>query len=95
MTVESDYKAFRSHHKKEIVSSATTPAKKLQQYMFTLIYKPGKEMILADTLSCAYLDHDLTSENLNEDLMFAVNSVINNFANIKPQAGSYTLSLCQ
>lgn len=64
----------------------------LQQYMFTLTYKPGKEMTLADTLSRTYLDHDSTSGNLNEDLVGAVNSVINNLAISDPKLEAICLA---
>ena len=52
----------------------------LQRYTFTLIYKPGKEMTLVDTLSRAYLKNgnEHTLGNFNEDLVCAVDSVINN-----------------
>ena len=35
-------------------------------------------MILADTLSCAYVNTNSDSENLEEDLACAVNLVVNN-----------------
>lgn len=42
-------------------------------------------MTLADALSRTYLDHDSTSGNLNEDLVGAVNSVINNLEILDPK----------
>ena len=64
----------------------------LQQYTFTLIYKPGKDMTLADILSSAYLDIDSTSQNLNEDLVCAVSSVINNLPISDPKLETIQLA---
>ena len=50
----------------------------LQRYTFTLIYKPGKDMILADTLSRAYLNAKPESNDLEDDLICAVNLIVNN-----------------
>ena len=50
----------------------------LQRYSFSLIYKPGKEMTVADTLSRAYLEDEPNSDDLSEDLICAVNMVLNN-----------------
>ena len=50
----------------------------LQKYTFTLVYKPGKEIVLPDTLSCAYLDDKPHSDDLSEDLFYSVNQVISN-----------------
>ena len=97
MTVESDHKPLEAITKKRL--SAVPPhlqrmLLQLQRYMFTLIYKPGKEMTLADTLSRAYLDHDSTSENLDEDLAIvcAVNSVINNLPISDPKLEAIRLA---
>ena len=79
--VESDYKPLESITKKAL--SAAPPRLQrmllqLQRYTFTLLYKPGKDMILADMLSRAYVNTDSDSENLEEDLVCAVNLVVNN-----------------
>ena len=83
VTVESDHKPLEAITKKRL--SAAPPRLQrmllqLQRYTFTLIYKPGKEMTLADTLSRAYLKNgnEHTLENFNEDLVCTVDSVINN-----------------
>ena len=79
--VESDHKLLESITKKTL--SAAPPCLQrmllqLQRHTFTLVYKPGKDMILADTLSRAYVNTDSDSENLEEDLVCAVNIVVNN-----------------
>ena len=80
VTVESDHKPLEAIVKKQ--QSAAPPRLQrmllqLQKYTFTLVYRPGKEMLLADTLSRAYLDDEPASEDLNEDLICAVNQVLN------------------
>jgi len=70
--VESDHKPLESITKKPL--SAAPPCLQrmllqLQRYTFTLEYKPGTEMILADTLSHAYVNSYQESDNLEEDLV--------------------------
>ena len=50
----------------------------LQRYTFTLVYKPGKDMVLADTLSRAYINDKPESSDLEEDLICAVNLIVSN-----------------
>ena len=50
----------------------------LQRYTFNLVYKPGKELIPADTLSRAYVKSSSHNDDLKEDLVCAVNLVIEN-----------------
>ena len=51
----------------------------LQKYSFTLVYKPGKDMVLADTLSRGFIDdEDSNAKTLEEDVICAVNSVLSN-----------------
>ena len=78
--VESDHKPLESITKKPL--SAAPPHLQrmliqLQRYNFTLLYKPGKEMILADTLSRAYIKGAPDSD-LEEDLVCAMSLVIDN-----------------
>ena len=70
--VESDHKPLEAITKKRL--SAAPPRLQrmllqLQRYTFTLPYKPGKDMILADTLSRAYLDNVSTPDDLSEDFV--------------------------
>ena len=48
----------------------------LQRYTFTLVYKPGKDMILADTLSHACINDKPNNTDLEEDLICAVNLIM-------------------
>ena len=79
--VESDHKPLESITKKQL--SAAPPRLQrmllqLQRYTFTLVYKPGKDMVLADTLSRAYIKGKPESNELEDDLICAVNLVVNN-----------------
>ena len=76
--VEPDHKPLESIIKKPL--SAAPPRLQrmllqLQRYTFTLIYKPGKDMILADTLSHAYINAKPQSNDLEDDLICAVNNL--------------------
>ena len=66
VTVESDHRPLEMIMKKNL--SAAPPRLqrillRLQRYNFSLTYKPGKELVIADTLSRAYTsDSDSTME---------------------------------
>ena len=71
VTVESDHKPMEAIVKKQLSAALPRLQKmllQLQKYTFTLAYKPGKEMLLADILSCAYLHDKPASDDLKEDL---------------------------
>ena len=85
--VESDHKPLESIAKKPL--SAAPPRLQrmllqLQRYTFTLIYKPDKDMILADALSRAYINAKPESNDLEDDLICdlicAVNLSVNNLS---------------
>ena len=79
VTVESDYRPLEMIMKKNL--SAAPPRLqrmllRLQQCNFSLKYKPGKELVIADTLSRAYTsDSDSTME---EDVRQHVLTVVEN-----------------
>ena len=51
----------------------------LQKLSFTLHYRPGREMILADTLLHAHIiEYDTSQSTLEEDLAHAVHMVLSN-----------------
>ncbi len=88
VTVESDHKPLESITKKPL--SAAPPRLQrmllqLQRYTFTLVYKPGKDMILADTLSRAYINDKPDNTNLEEDLICAVNLIMSNLPVSEPK----------
>ena len=71
ITVESDHKPLSTITKKPI---ATAPKRlrrmllALGRYDVNIIYKPGKEMVLADTLSRAYLKQTAQETTESEDI---------------------------
>lgn len=71
VTVESDHKPLMT-----IVKKALTAAPKrlqrmllrLQRYNYTIVYRPGSQMHIADTLSRAYLIADTTANDFPEEV---------------------------
>ena len=79
--VESDHKPLEMIVRKPL--SAAPPRLQrmllqLQKYTFDLRFKPGKDMVLADTLSRAFISGDPTDTNLEEELACAVHLVVEN-----------------
>ena len=63
--VESDHKPLEAILKKSLAAAPPRLQRmllQLQKYSVTLQYKPGKEMILADTLSRAYIKECVSSQ---------------------------------
>jgi len=83
VVVESDHKPLEA-----ITRKAAPP--RLQRYSFSLVYKPGKEMTLANTLSCAYLEDETSSDDLSEDLIFCSEYGVEQSACVRCQAKSTT-----
>ena len=74
ITVQTDHKPLENIFKKPLLSAPKRLQRmllQLQKYNLTLVYKPGKELFIADTLSRAYLPDDTASEKMNSDV-FAV-----------------------
>ena len=80
--VESDHKPLECIMKKSLAAAPPRLQRmllQLQKYSFTLVYKPGREMVLADTLSRAYVDdEDSNAKSFEEDVICAVNAVLSN-----------------
>ena len=74
--VESDQKQLEAILKKSLAAAPPRLQRvllHLQKYSFTLHYRPGKEMVLADTLLRAYIDDCSKSQStLEEDLACVV-----------------------
>ena len=97
--VESDHKPLESIMKKPLAAAPPRLQRmllQLQKYSFTLVYKPGKEMVLADTLSRAFIDDpDCTTKSLEEELICAVNFVLNNAPISDPKLEEVRLATLQ
>jgi len=66
VTVETDHKPLISISKKALSSAPKRLQRmllRLQRYTFELVYRPGSELVLADTLSRAYPPADATDLN--------------------------------
>ena len=73
VTIETDHKPLISISKKALASAPKRLQRlllRLQRYTFNLVYRPGSELVLADTLSRAYAPADPTDEStqFTEDL---------------------------
>ncbi|XP_060073561.1 uncharacterized protein K02A2.6-like [Ylistrum balloti] len=78
LTVESDHKPLEAILKKPLSQAPPRLQRmllRLQRYDFTLIYRPGKELVVADTLSRAYLPNK--DGNMDEELNCHVHTVLN------------------
>lgn len=65
VTVETDHKPLISIVKKPLTSAPKRLQRmllQLQRYTWTLIYRPGSQMLIADTLSRAYLPDDTATD---------------------------------
>ena len=64
VTVESDHKPLQTITAKPLLTAPKRLQRmllRLQRYDYSVIYKPGKEMVLADTLSRAVLNRQLST----------------------------------
>lgn len=76
--VESDHKPLEAISKKSLCHAPPRLQRmllRLQRYDFTLRYKPGKEMVIADTLSRACTTGD-TTDRMEEELKCAVHLIL-------------------
>ena len=78
--VENEHQPLKIIFTKEIIKAPPRIQRfllRLQRYDFTLNYRSGKDVIVADALSRAFLD-DSTTEIPEKELEFVVDSVISN-----------------
>ena len=79
--VETDHKPLVSIVRKSLTSAPPRLQRmllRLQRYEIKMRYKPGKEMIIADTLSRAYLtDKDINNDQMNDEIEGFVHAVVN------------------
>ena len=79
--VESDHKPLEMIMKKSLAAVPPQLQRmllQLQKYSFDLKFRPGKEMVLADTLSRAYIPSNPTDNSLEEELECAVHLITDN-----------------
>ena len=79
--VESDHKLLEMIVKKPLAEAPPRLQRmllQLQKYSFDLKFKPGREMVLADTLSRAYIPKDPADSSLEEELECAVHLITEN-----------------
>ena len=74
ITVQTDHKPLENILKRPLLQAPRRLQRmllQLQRYHLNVVYKPGKELLIADTLSRAYLSNEPTPETNNCDV-FAV-----------------------
>jgi hypothetical protein len=77
--VESDHKPLETIVKKSLAAAPPRLQRmllRLQRYTFTLKYKPGKELIVADALSRAYLPNSDHDQELQDEIEYMVHATI-------------------
>ena len=78
--IESDHKPLEIKTRKQLCQAPPRLQRlllRLQRYDFTLKYRPGKDMVIADTLSRAYIS-DTSTDRMDNELMSAVHMVLEN-----------------
>ena len=79
--VESDHKPLEMIVKKPLAEAPPRLQRmllQLQKYSFDLKFRPGKDMVLADTLSRAYIPEDPADTSMEEELECAVHLITEN-----------------
>jgi len=90
ITIESDHRPLISILKKSLTNAPRRLQRmllRLQNYDFELIFKPGTQVIIADTLSRAFLSHDIKSESQSfSEEVAAVNKINNGLKNSESES---------
>ena len=72
ITVQTDHKPLETIFKKSLLSAPKRLQRmllQLQRYSLNIVYKPGKELFIADTLSRAFLPNKPSTEELNSEVL--------------------------
>ena len=72
VTVQTDHKPLESIFKKSLLSAPKRLQRmllQLQRYSLNIVYKPGKELFIADTLSRAFLPNKPSTEELKSEVL--------------------------
>ena len=69
MNVETNHKPLESIYHKPLQSTLQRMLLRLQKYDINIVYKQGKHMYLADTLSRAYMQGTQGRDNKNSDFV--------------------------
>ena len=81
VVIESDHKPLENIMRKPL---AETPPRiqrlpiRLQKYSINVVYVPGKQLIIADTLSRSHLNTLPDHDNINEDIEVMIHTMITN-----------------
>lgn len=81
VTVETDHKPLIAIFKKplsKISSRLQRMLLRLQQYKLNVVYKPGKELVIADTLSRHFNVNDKVEDEVFDEIELQVNLLIDN-----------------
>lgn len=87
VTVETDHKPLLAIFNKSLNSCPPRLQRmliKLQQYSFDLVYKSGKELYIADTLSRSYDLTDNTNLELDDSEIEAHVNLVQEYQNVSP-----------
>ena len=72
ITVQTDHKPLETIFKKSLLSAPKRLQRMLlqfQRYSLNIVYKPGKELFIADTLSRVFLPNKPSTEELNSEVL--------------------------
>lgn len=79
ITVETDHKPLITIFKKslrDVPSRLQRMLLKIQKYDLNVIYKPGKKLLIADTLSRAAVDYNNELEELESEMQVQINALV-------------------
>lgn len=71
VTIQTDHKPLENIFRKPLLSAPKRLQRMLlhlQKFNLKIVYKPGKELFIADTLSCAFVPNEQTSETKTCDV---------------------------
>ena len=94
VTVETDHKPLINIRRKSLMNAPKRLQRlllRLQPYDVSMVYKPGSQMFIGDTLSRAPIDDAKTSENLVDEDIAALRDIDNQMADLRLVASERTI----